>query len=65
MCKHIKFELHGCWCDWAIEARGCWRQIALQDVWASRRLLIGLRDASAVSRHIRLPINHLCDERQQ
>lgn len=37
------------------------RQIALQDPWATRRLLIGLRDASAVPRHVRLLIDHLCD----
>ncbi|MDM0111812.1 LysR substrate-binding domain-containing protein [Variovorax sp. J22R133] len=37
------------------------RQIALQDAWASRRLLIGLRDASAVPRHVRLLIDHLCE----
>ena len=41
------------------------RQIALQDAWASRRLLIGVRDASAVPRHVRLLIDHLCDERQR
>lgn len=35
------------------------RQIALQDAWAARRLLIGLRDASAVPRHVRLLIDHL------
>ncbi|MEJ8824179.1 LysR substrate-binding domain-containing protein [Variovorax humicola] len=37
------------------------RQIELQDAWASRRLLIGLRDASAVPRHVRLLIDHLCE----
>lgn len=37
------------------------RQIALDDAWASRRLLIGLRDASAVPRHVRLLIDHLCE----
>ena len=37
------------------------RQIALEDAWASRRLLIGLRDASAVPRHVRLLIDHLCE----
>ena len=36
------------------------RQIALQDVWASRRLLIGLRDTKAVPRHVRMLIDHLC-----
>lgn len=38
------------------------RQIALEDAWASRRLLIGLRDASAVPRHVRTLIDHLCEE---
>jgi len=37
------------------------RQIALQDSWATRHLLIGLRDAAAVPRHVRLLIDHLCD----
>jgi len=37
------------------------RQIALDDAWASRQLLIGLRDANAVPRHVRLLIDHLCD----
>ena len=36
------------------------RQIALDDAWAQRRLLIGLRDANAVPRHVRLLIDHLC-----
>lgn len=36
------------------------RQIALQDAWASRRLLIGLRDAGVLPRHVRLLIDHLC-----
>lgn len=36
------------------------RQIALEDEWASRRLLIGLRDANAVPRHVRMLIDHLC-----
>lgn len=36
------------------------RQIALEDAWASRRLLIGLRDAAAVPRHVRMLIDHLC-----
>lgn len=35
------------------------RQIALKDQWAQRRLLIGLRDSKAVSRHVRLLIEHL------
>jgi DNA-binding transcriptional LysR family regulator len=35
------------------------RQIELSDDWASRRLLIGLRDAAAVPRHVRLLIDHL------
>ena len=36
------------------------RQIALDDDWARRRLLIGLRDANAVTRHVRKLIDHLC-----
>lgn len=35
------------------------QQIELEDDWASRRLLIGLRDAAAVPRHVRLLIDHL------
>jgi DNA-binding transcriptional LysR family regulator len=35
------------------------RQITLKDPWAQRRLLIGLRDSKAVSRHVRLLIEHL------
>lgn len=37
------------------------RQIALEDVWASRRLLIGLRHANVVPRHVRMLIDHLCE----
>jgi DNA-binding transcriptional LysR family regulator len=37
------------------------RQIALQDDWAQRRLLIGLRDVNAVPRAARLLIDHLCE----
>lgn len=36
------------------------RQIALDDAWAQRQLLIGLRDANAVPRAARLLIDHLC-----
>ena len=36
------------------------RQVALEDEWARRRLLIGLRDAAAVPRHVRSFIDHLC-----
>ena len=36
------------------------KQIAIEDAWASRRLLIGLRDAAAVPRHVRLLIDQLC-----
>ena len=36
------------------------RQIALEDAWASRKLLIGLRDANVVPRHVRMVIDHLC-----
>jgi len=35
------------------------RQIALRDAWAQRRLLIGLRGAHAVPRHVRTLIEHL------
>ncbi|MEJ8813456.1 LysR substrate-binding domain-containing protein [Variovorax ureilyticus] len=37
------------------------RQIELEDEWASRHLLIGLRDAAAVPRHVRMLIDHLCE----
>lgn len=36
------------------------RQVALDDEWARRRLLIGLRDSAAVPRHVRSFIDHLC-----
>lgn len=36
------------------------RQIVLDEAWAHRQLLIGLRDANAVPRHVRTLINHLC-----
>ena len=36
------------------------RQLALEDEWAHRHLLIGLRDAAAVPRHVRSFIDHLC-----
>jgi DNA-binding transcriptional LysR family regulator len=35
------------------------RQITLKDSWAERSLLIGLRDTKAVSRHVRLLLDHL------
>ena len=35
------------------------RQISLDDPWAQRSLLIGLRDAKAVARHVRLLLEHL------
>jgi len=35
------------------------RQIALKDAWAERSLLIGLRDAGAIPRHVRLLVDHL------
>lgn len=35
------------------------RQIALDDPWAERSLLMGLRDPRAVSRHVRLLLEHL------
>ena len=34
--------------------------IELEDAWATRQLLIGVRDAGAVPRHVRLLIEHLC-----
>lgn len=37
------------------------RQIALQDDWAQRQLLIGMRDVSAVPRAVHLLIDHLCE----
>jgi DNA-binding transcriptional LysR family regulator len=40
------------------------RQIALGDAWATRRLLIGVRDANAVPRHVRMLIDHLCEAPQ-
>ncbi len=36
------------------------REIAFEDEWAERRLLIGLRDAGVVPRHVRTLIDHLC-----
>jgi DNA-binding transcriptional LysR family regulator len=39
------------------------KQIALEDPWASRRLLICLRDANVVPRHVRALIDHLCSAR--
>jgi DNA-binding transcriptional LysR family regulator len=36
------------------------REIALENDWTQRRLLIGLRDPAAVPRHVRLLIDHLC-----
>jgi hypothetical protein len=36
------------------------RQIELQDDWARRRLLLGLRDPDALPRHVRALIDHLC-----
>lgn len=35
------------------------RQIALNDPWSERSLLIGLRDAKAMPRHVRLLLDHL------
>lgn len=35
------------------------RQIALNDSWSERSLLIGLRDAKAMPRHVRLLLDHL------
>jgi hypothetical protein len=36
------------------------RQIELQDDWARRRLLLGLRDPDTLPRHVRVLIDHLC-----
>jgi DNA-binding transcriptional LysR family regulator len=36
-------------------------EIAIEDDWAKRRLLIGLRDVNAVSKHVRILIDHLCE----
>jgi DNA-binding transcriptional LysR family regulator len=36
------------------------RQITLDDAWATRHLLIGLRDANVVPRHVRSLIDHFC-----
>jgi DNA-binding transcriptional LysR family regulator len=38
------------------------RQIALRDAWAQRRLLLGVRDANAVPRHVRTLLEHLRTE---
>ena len=35
------------------------RQIALNDPWSERSLLIGLRDAKTMPRHVRLLLDHL------
>ncbi len=35
------------------------RQIALTDPWAQRSLLLGMRDAKALPRHVRLLLDHL------
>lgn len=36
------------------------REIELEDAWTHRKLVIGLRDANAVPRHVRTLIDHLC-----
>jgi len=36
------------------------REITLEDDWTHRHLVIGLRDAGAVPRHVRTLIDHLC-----
>jgi DNA-binding transcriptional LysR family regulator len=36
------------------------RQVDLTDAWASRKLVLGVRDLHAVPRHVRLLIDHLC-----
>jgi hypothetical protein len=35
------------------------RQVALDETWARRSLLMGVRDVDAVPRHVRLLIDHL------
>lgn len=35
------------------------RQVALTDDWARRRLLLGVRDASAIPKHVRLLLDHV------
>jgi DNA-binding transcriptional LysR family regulator len=35
------------------------RQIPLQDAWARRQLLIGVRDMQALPRHARMLVEHL------
>jgi len=37
------------------------REIQIEDEWSHRRLLIALRNANAVARHVRLLIDHLCE----
>jgi DNA-binding transcriptional LysR family regulator len=39
------------------------RLVSLKDAWAQRRLLIGLRDAHAIPRHVRTLIEHLAPSR--
>jgi DNA-binding transcriptional LysR family regulator len=41
------------------------KQIALDEPWAQRSLLLGLRDEKAVARHVRLLIDHLCKARER
>jgi DNA-binding transcriptional LysR family regulator len=41
------------------------RLITLEDDWADRQLLIGMRDASAVPRPARLLIDHLCESAER
>jgi DNA-binding transcriptional LysR family regulator len=38
------------------------KRIVLDDAWVHRQLLIGVRDATAVPRPVRLLIDHLCTE---
>jgi DNA-binding transcriptional LysR family regulator len=40
------------------------REIAIEDEWSHRRLLIGLRDANAVPKHVRVLIDHLYEAAQ-
>lgn len=39
------------------------RQLALDDDWAERRLIIGLREGAVLPRHVRVLLDHLCESR--
>lgn len=38
------------------------RRVGLDEAWSDRTLLIGVRDLDALPRHVRVFIDHLCDE---